>query len=133
MGAPIAIRDHIPAKELAQHAVLGVADAEARLDDPTQILGPPSAHAVAFRIRAAQDQGLQRGQLAVVEPVDRQTLRDWVIRFNAAGGRAAQRSAQERRPTLLHGSCRARPEGRPTTLFAPVSASRSTAAMPWCG
>jgi hypothetical protein len=54
--------------EQPQHAVLAVGDAEALLDDAAQILSAPRAHAVAFRIGAAQDQGLQRRQLALVEP-----------------------------------------------------------------
>ena len=51
-----------------QHAILGIADAEAVLDDATEILGPPAAHAVALRIGPAQHHGLERRQLAVVEP-----------------------------------------------------------------
>ena len=54
--------------EQPEHAVLGIADAEAIFDDPTQILGPPRADAVALRVRAAQHQRLERRQLAVVEP-----------------------------------------------------------------
>jgi hypothetical protein len=54
--------------EQAQHAVLGIGDAQAVLDDPTEILGPPGADAVALGVRAAQHQRLQRRQLAVVEP-----------------------------------------------------------------
>ena len=54
--------------EQSQHAVLAVDDAEARRDDPAEILGPPAAHAVALGIRAPQHQRLERRQLAVIEP-----------------------------------------------------------------
>jgi hypothetical protein len=51
-----------------EHAILAIGDTEARLDDPTQILGPPAAHAVALRIGTAQHQGLERRQLALIQP-----------------------------------------------------------------
>jgi hypothetical protein len=54
--------------EQPEHPVLGIGDAEAHLDDPTQILGPPAAHAVALRVGTPQHQGLERRQLAVIEP-----------------------------------------------------------------
>ena len=54
--------------EPPEHAVLGIADAEAVLDEPTEILGAPGADAVALRVRAAQHQRLQRRQLTVIEP-----------------------------------------------------------------
>jgi len=46
----------------------GLADAEALLDDLAEILGPPGADAVALRVGAAQHQGLERGQLTVIQP-----------------------------------------------------------------
>jgi hypothetical protein len=60
--------------EPPQHAVLGVADAKARRDEPAQILGPPRADAIPLGVRATQDQGFQRGQLTFVEPTRPTTL-----------------------------------------------------------
>jgi hypothetical protein len=54
--------------EQPQHPILAVDDAEAGRDQPAQILGPPAAHAVALGVGPAQNQRLERRQLAVVEP-----------------------------------------------------------------
>lgn len=68
MDRPRLLPGQVQALEQLQHAVLAVADAEAVLDQVAQILGPPAAHAVAFRVRATQDQGLEGRHLAFVQP-----------------------------------------------------------------
>jgi hypothetical protein len=54
--------------EQPEHAVLRIADAEAGFHEPTEVLGAPGADAIAFRVRAAQHQRLERRQLTIVEP-----------------------------------------------------------------
>jgi hypothetical protein len=54
--------------EQPEHAIPAIADAEAVFDKPAEILGPPAAHPVAFRVGATPHQGLERHQLAVIEP-----------------------------------------------------------------
>ena len=63
------IRDDIPAEELR-----GLARREANGRVASRLLG--LAHAL---------EGMERGQAARLAGMDRQTLRDWVIRFNEQG------------------------------------------------
>jgi len=69
MGAPVPIRQGIPAEELRRLARL---EADGR---------------VACRLIALANalDGMSREQAAGQAGMDRQTLRDWVIRFNARG------------------------------------------------
>ena len=69
MGAAVPIRDDIPADELRRLARL---ETDGRV--ACRLLGV--ANAVA---------GMPRAQAARQAGMDRQTLRDWVIRFNAEG------------------------------------------------
>jgi transposase len=69
MGAPLPIRDDIPAAKLRR-----LARQETNGRVASRLLGLANALA-----------GIDRGQAARLAGMDRQTLRDWVIRFNAEG------------------------------------------------
>jgi hypothetical protein len=73
MGAPVALRHDIPADELRRLA------------------RQESNRRVACRLIALANalDGMSREQAARQAGMDRQTLRDWVIRFNAAGLRGS--------------------------------------------
>jgi transposase-like protein len=104
MGAPVSIRTDIPADELSRLA------------------RQESNGRVTCRLMALANalDGMRRAQAAHQAEVDRQTLRDWVIRFNAEGVERPARSAQERPPELarrqpagdLQGAGAARPRAR---------------------
>ena len=69
MGSALAIRDDVPAAELRRLA---------RLEDDRR---------VACRLLALANalEGMSRAGAAEQAGMDRQTLRDWVLRFNKAG------------------------------------------------
>jgi hypothetical protein len=71
--------------EQSEHAVLAVGAAEAVLDHPAQILGPPAADAVALRVGAAQHERLERRQLTFIEPGRAAALRPIAQALDAFG------------------------------------------------
>lgn len=97
MGLPIPIRDDIPAEELRR-----LARRETNGRVASRLLGLANALA-----------GMDRGQAARLAGMDRQTLRDWVIRFNAEGIDGLRDRPKSGRPTWLD-------EGQLATLKALV-------------
>jgi transposase len=85
MPAARPIRDDIPAEELRR-----LARREANGRVASRLLG--LAHAL---------EGMERGQAARLAGMDRQTLRDWVIRFNAEGVDGLRDRPKSGRPTWL--------------------------------
>ena len=85
MGAALPIRDDIPAAELRRLA---------RLEEDGR---------VACRLLALANalDGMRRAQAAEKAGMDRQTLRDWVIRFNRAGVAGLSDRPRSGRPVLL--------------------------------
>jgi transposase len=85
MGAPLAIRQDIEAEELRRRARL---EADGR---------------VACRLIALANalDGMSRGQAARQAGMDRQTLRDWVVRFNTEGGEGLRDRLRSGRPSWL--------------------------------
>jgi hypothetical protein len=57
----------VEALEQLEHPALAVADREPLLDQGAQVAGAPGHAAVALQVRAAQDQGLERGLLAFAQ------------------------------------------------------------------
>ena len=84
MGAPVALR-HLPADELRRLA------------------RQESNGRVACRLIALANalDGMSREQAARQAGMDRQTLRDWVIRFNAAGLEGLRDRPKSGRPSWL--------------------------------
>ena len=88
MGTAVPLRDHIPAKELRRLARL---ESDGRV--ACRLLGLANVIDGMSRERAARQAGM-----------DRQTLRDWVIRFNAEGIEGLRdRPRSGRRPWLDEG------------------------------
>lgn len=85
MGARLAMRQDIPAAELRR---LARQESDGRV--ACRLLG--MANAVA---------GMPRAQAARQAGMDRQTLRDWVIRFNAEGAEGLRDRPKSGRPTWL--------------------------------
>ena len=85
MGAPVPIRDDIPAEDLRR---LARQETDGRV--ACRLLGV--ANAVA---------GMPRAQAARQAGMDRQTLRDWVIRFNAEGVAGLRDRPKSGRPNRL--------------------------------
>jgi transposase len=85
MPEALPIRDDIPAEELRR-----LARREANGRVASRLLG--LAHAL---------EGMERGQAARLAGMDRQTLRDWVIRFNAEGIDGLRDRPKSGRPTWL--------------------------------
>jgi transposase len=85
MGAPVPIRDDVPAEELRRLARL---EANGRV--ACRLLALANALDGMSRERAARQAGM-----------DRQTLRDWVIRFNAEGVEGLHDRPRSGRPTWL--------------------------------
>ena len=85
MGAPVPIRDDIPAEDLRRRARQ---ETDGRV--ACRLLGV--ANAVA---------GMPRAQAARQAGMDRQTLRDWVIRFNAEGVAGLRDRPKSGRPNRL--------------------------------
>ncbi len=85
MGAALPIRDDIPAAELRRLARL---EGDGRV--ACRLLGLANALEGMSRAAAAEQAGM-----------DRQTLRDWVIRFNAAGVEGLTDRPRNGRPTFL--------------------------------
>jgi len=85
MGAAVPIRDDIPADELRRLARL---ETDGRV--ACRLLGVANAVAGMPRVQAARQAGM-----------DRQTLRDWVIRFNAEGLDGLRDRPKSGRPTWL--------------------------------
>jgi transposase len=85
MGVALPIRDDIPAAELRRLARL---EADGR---------------VACRLLALANalDGMSRAQAAEQAGMDRQTLRDWVVRFNAAGVEGLSDRPRSGRPAFL--------------------------------
>src|SRR5918995_28853 len=85
MGAPLAIRQDIEAEELRRRARL---EADGR---------------VACRLIALANalDGMSRGQAARQAGMDRQTLRDWVVRFNTEGVEGLRDRLRSGRPSWL--------------------------------
>lgn len=79
------IRDDIPAEELRR-----LARRERNGRVASRLLG--LAHAL---------EGMDRGEAARLAGMDRQTLRDWVIRFNAEGVEGLRDRPKSGRPTWL--------------------------------
>ena len=97
MGAAVPIRQDIPAEELRR---LARVEADGRV--ACRLLGV--ANAV---------DGMSRGRAARQAGMDRQTLRDWVVRFNAEGVGGLRDRPKSGRPTWLD-------EGQLATLKALV-------------
>lgn len=97
MGAPVSIRTDIPAEELRRLA------------------RQESNGRVTCRLMALANvlDGMTREQAAHHAGMDRQTLRDWVIRFNAAGVEGLRDRPKSGRPAWLD-------EGQLATLKALV-------------
>src|SRR5882724_8774658 len=85
MGSALPIRADIPATELRRLA---------RLDDDGRISCRLMALANAL-------EGVSRARAAEQAGMDRQTLRDWVIRFNQAGVEGLHDRPRSGRPSLL--------------------------------
>jgi transposase len=85
MGLAVAIRDEIPAKELRRLA---------RLEDDGRVTCRLLALANAL-------DGMSRAEAAQQAGMDRQTLRDWVVRFNREGVDGLRDRPRCGRPTLL--------------------------------
>ncbi|MGH8621680.1 MAG: helix-turn-helix domain-containing protein [Burkholderiales bacterium] len=85
MGAPIPIRDDIPAEELRR---LARQESDGRV--VCRLLGV--ANAV---------DGMRRAEAARRAGMDRQTLRDWVLRFNVAGVEGLRDRPKSGRPGWL--------------------------------
>jgi transposase len=85
MGARLAIRQDIAAEELRR---LARQESDGRV--ACRLLGVANALA-----------GMRRGQAARQAGMDRQTLRDWVIRFNAEGVEGLRDRPKSGRPTWL--------------------------------
>jgi transposase len=85
MGAALPIRDDIPTTELRRLA---------RLEDDGRIACRLIALANAL-------EGMSRARAAELACMDRQTLRDWVIRFNQAGVEGLSDRARSGRPSFL--------------------------------
>ena len=85
MGSALAIRDDIPAAELRRLA---------RLEDDGRI---------ACRLIALANslEGMSRAGAAEQAGMDRQTLRDWVLRFNQAGVEGLRDRPRRGRPSFL--------------------------------
>jgi transposase len=85
MGAPVPIRDDIPAEELRR---LARQESDGR---------------VACRLLGLANviDGMSRGRAAHQAGMDRQTLRDWVIRFNAEGVEGLRDRPRSGRPPWL--------------------------------
>jgi transposase len=85
MGAPVPLRDDIPAEELRQ---LARQESDGR---------------VACRLLGVANvlDGMSRAQAARQAGMDRQTLRDWVIRFNAEGAEGLRDRPRSGRPPWL--------------------------------
>jgi transposase len=85
MGSALAIRDDMPADELRRLA---------RLETDGR---------VACRLLALANavDGMSREEAAKRAGMDRQTLRDWVIRFNAAGSEGLRDRPRSGRPAFL--------------------------------
>src|SRR5688572_1342125 len=85
MGAPVAIRTDIPADELRRLA-------------RQETNGRVSCRLIAL---ANALDGMSRAQAARQAGMDRQTLRDWVIRFNAEGVAGLRDRPRSGRPSWL--------------------------------
>jgi transposase len=85
MGAPVPIRDDIPAEELRR---LARQESDGRV--ACRLLGLANVVDGMSRERAARQAGM-----------DRQTLRDWVIRFNAEGVEGLRDRPRSGRPPWL--------------------------------
>src|ERR671911_2688538 len=97
MGAPVPIRTDIPAAQLRR-----LARQESNGRVACRLLALANALAGMSRERAARQAGM-----------DRQTLRDWVVRFNAEGIEGLRDRPKSGRPTWLD-------EGQLATLKALV-------------
>jgi transposase len=85
MGSALAIRDDVPAAELRRLA---------RLEDDGRIACRLIALANAL-------EGMDRARAAEQAGMDRQTLRDWVLRFNQAGVEGLHDRPRRGRPSFL--------------------------------
>lgn len=85
MGAPVPVRDDIPADELRR---LARQETDGRV--ACRLLGVANAL-----------DGMSREQAARQAGMDRQTLRDWVIRFNAQGVEGLSDRPRSGRPAWL--------------------------------
>ena len=85
MGLPTPIRDDIPAERLRR---LARRETDGRV--ASRLLGLANAL-----------DGMDRGQAARLAGMDRQTLRDWVIRFNAEGVEGLRDRPRSGRPSWL--------------------------------
>jgi transposase len=85
MGARLAIRQDIPAEELRR---LARQESDGRV--ACRLLGVANAL-----------DGMSRGQAARQAGMDRQTLRDWVVRFNAEGVEGLRDRPKSGRPPWL--------------------------------
>ena len=105
MGAPLPIRDDIPAAQLRR---LARQETNGR---------------VACRLLALANvlDGMSREDAAGRAGMDRQTLRDWVIRFNAEGIAGLRDRPKSGRPTWLD-------DGQLATRWCCVARSRSATA-----
>jgi transposase len=97
MGVPTAIRDDVPAERLRR-----LARRETNGRVASRLLGLANAL-----------DGMSRGEAARSAGMDRQTLRDWVIRFNAEGVDGLRDRPKSGRPSWLS-------EGQQATLKALV-------------
>jgi transposase len=85
MGAPLPIRDDIPAAELRR---LARQESDGRV--ACRLLGVANAL-----------DGMPRAEAARRAGMDRQTLRDWVLRFNVAGVEGLRDRPKSGRPGWL--------------------------------
>jgi transposase len=89
MGARLAIRQDIPAEDLRR-----LARQESNGRVACRLLGVANAL-----------DGMSRGQAARQAGMNRQTLRDWVIRFNAEGVEGLRDRPKSGRPRAMSESC----------------------------
>jgi transposase len=116
MGAALPIRDDVPAAELRRLA---------RLEEDGR---------VACRLLALANalDGMSRAAAAKQAGMDRQTLRDWVIRFNAAGVEGLSDRPRSGRPSFLSEGQLATFKARRALRHAsPSGVDRSAAADRW--
>jgi transposase-like protein len=104
MGAPLEVRTDMEAAELRR---LARRERDGR---------------VAARLIALANvlDGMSRGAAARAAGMDRQTLRDWVIRFNAVGADGLRDQSRPGRPTRMTEGQQSRRRSRPSCCAAPI-------------